>query len=60
MSGTELKLETAIVVGELYINNGAWKFNAIASGFHGGLSALCSHYGIVVIEEESSEVVSPR
>ncbi|MCU6797776.1 TerD family protein [Paenibacillus sp. WQ 127069] len=53
--GSELKLETAIVVGELYLHKGKWKFNAIGSGFNGGLSALCSNYGIKVIEEADNE-----
>ena len=34
--------------GELYRHNGEWKFNAIGSGFQGGLAALCGHYGIEV------------
>lgn len=42
----EFSIETAIVVGELYRHNGEWKFNAIGSGFQGGLKALCDHYGI--------------
>ena len=42
----DFSIETAIVVGELYRNNGEWKFNAIGSGFQGGLAALCGHYGI--------------
>ena len=44
----EFSIETAIVVGELYRHNGEWKFNAIGSGFQGGLAALCGHYGIEV------------
>jgi len=44
--GEDFSIETAIVVGELYKNNGEWKFNAIGSGFQGGLAALCGHYGI--------------
>lgn len=44
--GEDFSIETAIVVGELYKNNGQWKFNAIGSGFQGGLKALCGHYGI--------------
>lgn len=44
--GEDFSIETAIVVGELYKNNGEWKFNAIGSGFQGGLAALCAHYGI--------------
>ncbi len=46
--GEDFSIETAIVVGELYKNNGEWKFNAIGSGFQGGLAALCGHYGIEV------------
>ena len=46
--GEDFSIETAIVVGELYKNNGEWKFNAIGSGFQGGLAALCGHYGIQV------------
>ena len=44
--GEDFSIETAVVVGELYKNNGEWKFNAIGSGFQGGLAALCGHYGI--------------
>ena len=46
--GEDFSIETAVVVGELYKNNGEWKFNAIGSGFQGGLAALCGHYGIQV------------
>lgn len=46
--GEDFSIETAVVVGELYRNNGEWKFNAIGSGFQGGLAALCNHYGIDV------------
>ncbi len=44
--GEDFSIETAVVVGELYRYNGEWKFNAIGSGFQGGLAALCGHYGI--------------
>lgn len=46
--GEDFSIETAIVVGELYRHNGEWKFNAIGSGFSGGLSALCGNYGVEV------------
>ena len=42
----DFSIETAVVVGELYRHNGEWKFNAIGSGFQGGLAALCANYGI--------------
>ena len=46
--GEDYSIETAVVVGELYRNNGEWKFNAIGSGFQGGLFALCKNYGVNV------------
>ena len=44
--GEDFSIETAVVVGELYRNGSEWKFNAIGSGFQGGLKALCANYGI--------------
>ena len=44
----DFSIETAIVVGELYRHNGEWKFNAIGSGYQGGLAALCANYGVDV------------
>ena len=44
--GEDFSIETAIVVGELYRHNGEWKFNAIGSGYQGGLAALCKDYGV--------------
>ncbi len=46
--GEDFSIETAVVVGELYRNNGEWKFNAIGSGFSGGLAALCGNFGVNV------------
>lgn len=44
--GEDFSIETAAVFGELYKNNGEWKFNAIGSGFQGGLAALCANFGV--------------
>ncbi|MBE6035766.1 TerD family protein [Aminipila sp.] len=46
--GEDFSIETAVAVGELYKYNGEWKFNAIGSGFQGGLAALCRNYGVNV------------
>ena len=46
--GEDFSIETAAVFGELYKHGDEWKFNAIGSGFQGGLAALCGHYGIEV------------
>lgn len=42
----DFSIETAVVVAELYRNNGEWKFSAVGSGFGGGLAALCKNYGL--------------
>lgn len=44
----DFSIETAIVVGELYRHNGEWKFQAVGSGFQGGLAALCNNFGISI------------
>ena len=42
----DFSIETALVIAELYRNNGEWKFQAVGSGFQGGLAALCANYGL--------------
>lgn len=44
--GEDFSIETAAVFGELYKNGEEWKFNAIGSGYQGGLAALCNNYGV--------------
>lgn len=44
--GEDFSIETAVVFGELYKNNGEWKFNAIGNGYQGGLGALCASFGV--------------
>lgn len=44
--GEDFSVETALVVCELYRYGGEWKFNAVGSGFAGGLAALCSNFGL--------------
>ena len=44
--GEDFSIETSAVFGELYRHNNEWKFNAIGSGFQGGLAALCANYGV--------------
>ena len=41
----EFSIETALVVAEIYLKNGEWKFNAVASGYQGGLEAICRSFG---------------
>ncbi len=44
--GEDFSIETAAVFGEVYKNGSEWKFNAIGSGYQGGLAALCANYGV--------------
>lgn len=46
--GEEFSIETAVVVCEIYRHNGDWKFNAVGSGYQGGLAALGRAYGVNV------------
>ncbi|MFZ5968011.1 MAG: TerD family protein [Bacillota bacterium] len=56
--GREFSVETAIVAAELYRHQGEWKFNAVGSGFQGGLAALCKNFGIETEEEQSTVPMS--
>lgn len=44
--GEDFSIEASIVVGEIYRYKGEWKFNAVGSGFKGGLKSLCLNYGV--------------
>jgi tellurite resistance protein TerA len=57
--GKHFSVETAIVVGDLYRYNGEWKFNAIGSGYAGGLAALCASFGIEVKADSAPPTPPP-
>ncbi|WHY88287.1 TerD family protein [Neobacillus novalis] len=57
--GRDFTVETAIVAAEVYRHNGEWKFNAIASGFQGGLAALCRNFGVTVDDPPVSAPATP-
>ncbi|WP_127530860.1 TerD family protein [Paenibacillus kobensis] len=44
--GEDFSTETAVVFCEFYRHGEEWKFQAIGSGFAGGLAALCNNYGL--------------
>ena len=46
--GEDFSVETAIVVAELYRNNGEWKFSAVGSGYQNGLEGLVRDFGLAV------------
>ncbi len=46
--GEDYSIETAMVFGEIYRQDGGWKFNAIGQGYSGGLAAMARQYGVNV------------
>lgn len=50
--------ETALVLGELYRRDAAWKFRAVGQGFAGGLAPLARTYGVDV-DEAAPPPVAP-
>jgi tellurium resistance protein TerD len=43
---TALATETAITLGELYRNQGGWKFKVLGQGYAKGLAGIAADYGI--------------
>jgi tellurium resistance protein TerD len=46
--GEDFSVETAVIFAELYRHGEEWKFNAVGSGFKGGLAELCTNFGIQI------------
>lgn len=44
----DLSVEDGAIFGELYRNNGEWKFSAVGAGYTGGLEAFCKSFGVNV------------
>jgi len=51
--------EAAMIFGELYRRNGAWKVRAVGQGFDGGLAPLARSFGIEVADEALAAPASP-
>jgi tellurite resistance protein TerA len=48
---TQAMQEAAVILGEFYKRNGAWKIRAMGQGFHGGLGPLASHFGVEISDD---------
>jgi tellurite resistance protein TerA len=46
--------ETALILGEFYRRQGAWKFRLVAQGFAGGLAPLAEHFGVEIAAAPAS------
>lgn len=38
--------EVALIVGEIYLYKGVWKFKAVGQGYNGGLDIIISNFGV--------------
>jgi len=41
----DFSIETAVIMAQLYRQDGDWRVNAVGSGFQGGLQSLLNRYG---------------
>lgn len=48
-------IETAMIAGELYRRNGAWKFRAVGQGYASGLRGVATDFGITVEGEDLTQ-----
>ncbi|MFJ8666020.1 TerD family protein [Streptomyces sp. NPDC093600] len=54
-----LGTETALVVVEIYLRNGAWKARAVGQGYADGLAGIASDFGVSVDEEPAAAQPAP-
>ncbi|GGQ40314.1 TerD family protein [Streptomyces mutabilis] len=53
----QLGTETALVIVEVYLRNGAWKARAVGQGYANGLAGIATDFGVTV--EEPAAPVQP-
>ncbi|MGQ4719234.1 TerD family protein, partial [Streptomyces anulatus] len=56
---TDATVETAFILGELYLRQGAWKFRAVGQGYSTGLEGLATDFGISVDEPQQTPPAPP-
>ena len=54
----QLGTETALVIVEVYLRNGAWKARAVGQGYANGLAGIATDFGVSV-EEPAAPVAAP-
>lgn len=52
-------VESALILGELYLRQGQWKFRAVGQGFAGGLKPLAEHFGVEVDDDPTPAAAPP-
>lgn len=62
---TTIMTESALILGELYLRQGQWKFRAVGKGFTGGFKPLAEHFGVdisdtpILVTEPTSPTPEP-
>ncbi|MGH3353552.1 MAG: TerD family protein [Nocardioides sp.] len=57
-AGIGASTETAVVVGELYRRDGAWRFRAVGQGWETGLAGLATDFGISIAQPAHTTATS--
>lgn len=55
----QLGTETALVIVEIYLRNGAWKARAVGQGYANGLAGIATDFGVSVEEPAPTPVAPP-
>ncbi|WP_405878982.1 TerD family protein [Streptomyces sp. NBC_01384] len=55
----QLGTETALVIVEIYLRNGAWKARAVGQGYANGLAGIATDFGVTVEEPAPAPVAPP-
>ncbi|MEV5493228.1 TerD family protein [Streptomyces bobili] len=55
----QLGAETALVVVEIYLRNGAWKARAVGQGYADGLAGIATDFGVSVEEPAAAAPAQP-
>jgi tellurite resistance protein TerA len=56
---TQAMQETALILGEFYLRQGAWKFRVVGQGFNGGLKPLAEHFGVQIAASPTAAAPKP-
>ncbi|MEV6618185.1 TerD family protein [Streptomyces sp. NPDC051051] len=54
-----LGAETALVIVEIYLRNGAWKARAVGQGYANGLAGIATDFGVTVEEPAAAAPAQP-
>ncbi|MET8079825.1 TerD family protein [Streptomyces sp. NPDC005303] len=55
----QLGTETALVIVEVYLRNGAWKARAVGQGYANGLAGIATDFGVTVEEPAPTPAPTP-